>query len=257
MAIVIYTGPSMIDGAPIVVLATVESKNVKTGSMVQTWIMRADRSPVDASKRHDDVSICGDCPRRRRMGGDCYVLVQNAPQSAWRSWERDGKPCANWAEPKAIIALQQDAMTYGLRLGSYGDPAAVPCDVWIDFINALQPRSVVGYTHQWRNLQGEQAAWFRDHVMASADSVKDATDARGMGWRYFLAVPASVPVESLPERTVECLATREGSLRTCATCGICDGAQGKESRVSVYLREHGAVSLGKARRAAALVTISP
>lgn len=77
--IVIYRGPSMLDGADIVVLASTGSSNVKTGSMVQTWIMRADLHPSEASARKVDSSVCGECPRRHSLGGDCYVQIVHAP----------------------------------------------------------------------------------------------------------------------------------------------------------------------------------
>jgi hypothetical protein len=36
----VWRGPSAIDGAPIVVIATVRSNNRKTGAMLQSWIIR-------------------------------------------------------------------------------------------------------------------------------------------------------------------------------------------------------------------------
>ena len=47
---IMYQGPSMLDGAPIVVIATMSTSNVKTGQMVQTWILRADINPSRPAK---------------------------------------------------------------------------------------------------------------------------------------------------------------------------------------------------------------
>jgi hypothetical protein len=61
---VLYRGPSVIDGQPIMVIATgLEDggSNSKTGPMVQIYIMRADQNPMQAAQRGDDVSICGSC----------------------------------------------------------------------------------------------------------------------------------------------------------------------------------------------------
>ena len=72
---IIYRGASLLDGKPIVVVAiTGESKNGKTGNLVQTYIM-ADNglSPVESARNLDDVSVCGDCKHRRGLGGSCYV----------------------------------------------------------------------------------------------------------------------------------------------------------------------------------------
>lgn len=56
---VIYQGPSLIDGSPIVCIAIIGSGNVKTGSMIQTYIIRSDISPMEASKSGLDYAICG------------------------------------------------------------------------------------------------------------------------------------------------------------------------------------------------------
>ena len=55
---ILYEGPSMLDGEPIAVIATMTTSNVKTGDMVQTWILRSDINPVQASKIGEDKSIC-------------------------------------------------------------------------------------------------------------------------------------------------------------------------------------------------------
>jgi hypothetical protein len=58
---IVYQGPSLIDGQPIVVLVQTGSKNRKTGDMVQTYILRSDIDPISASRTGQDSSICGDC----------------------------------------------------------------------------------------------------------------------------------------------------------------------------------------------------
>jgi len=250
--IVLYVGPSNLDGAPIVALASLESSNRKTGRLIQTWIMRADMLPTEASHGAHDDSVCGACPRRRSIGGDCYVLIHNAPQSAWKAWERAGSPGENWTEERAIVALTNEARDYGLRLGSYGDPAAVPSHVWGDLIAAIAPKMIVGYTHQWRTTPD---AWFRNNLMASCDSVQDADDARALGWRFFVALAPDVQA---PDRSFNCTADAKPGA-SCATCGACNGSQGRPSRASVWIREHGAMSEAKhsrARRAAALQVVA-
>lgn len=269
-SIVIYRGPSMLDGAPIVVLASTGSSNVKTGSMVQTWIMRADMNPSEASKQGADSSVCGSCPRRHSLGGDCYVQIVHAPRSTWASWDRNGTPGENWADHAQILALQSDARAYGLRLGSYGDPAAVPYTVWVDLIDALQPTKVVGYTHQWKGSMRDTFAeydssdmvraefvfrhrnWLQHHVMASCDSLAEHAFARQLGWRTFTAIPAGTPT---PEGSIQCPATRDVNPLNCYQCGICDGARGRPNRASVYLAEHGMRSQSKAKRVPTLAVV--
>ena len=46
---IIYNGPSLLDGQPIVVIATYSNRNKKTGHVVQTYILRSDINPLEAS----------------------------------------------------------------------------------------------------------------------------------------------------------------------------------------------------------------
>ena len=101
LGIVLYEGPSLIDGAPIVVIATGfqrPSANAKTGDMLQTWILRADVNPLQAIHTGRDVSVCGDCPLRglletrqrrtinRRLA--CYVAIHQAPLAVHDAYRR-------------------------------------------------------------------------------------------------------------------------------------------------------------------------
>ena len=84
---VLYHGPSMLDGAPIVVIATGfsdSSANDKTGAMIQTWIMRADIPPHHAFKSVEGESVCGDCPHKTNK--TCYVIWYQAPLAVWNCW---------------------------------------------------------------------------------------------------------------------------------------------------------------------------
>ncbi len=238
MSVVLYRGPSTLNGAPIVALATLDSSNRKTGPMIQTWIL-PEEGPLDASKAATDDSVCGDCPRRRSIGGDCYVRLDAAPHSAWKAWVREGRPNINW--DAHVVQLQQEARDHGLRLGAYGDPAAAPLHVWQDFIGAVAPTTVTGYTHQWRAFPE-----FRGLVMASCDTLDEAYVAGSLGWRTFTALPAPEPQPGM----VQCVADSHG--KTCEQCGLCNGAREGDRRASVWIAEHGPMSSAKARRVAAL-----
>lgn len=71
--LILFNGPSVLDGSPIVVVATKNTTNQKTGPMIQTWIIRADMAPAVAVKKGADTAICGKCPHRHFSGGGCYV----------------------------------------------------------------------------------------------------------------------------------------------------------------------------------------
>ncbi len=58
-SLIVYDGPSIIDGKPIVVILTgldQSSENAKTGNLVQSFIIRSDIAPTDALKTGDDAT---------------------------------------------------------------------------------------------------------------------------------------------------------------------------------------------------------
>lgn len=78
LGFIMYQGASLLDGAPIAVIATLNSSNRKTGAMIQTWVIRTDLSPTEALRSAADASVCGACPHRQSLGGACYVNVGRA-----------------------------------------------------------------------------------------------------------------------------------------------------------------------------------
>jgi hypothetical protein len=231
---VLYSGPSALDGAPVVVVATMKSSNRKTGRMIQTWVLRADASPVASVRTGADASICGACPHRGDKSSGrprtCYVNVGQAPGSVWRAWRRGRYVAGTLADAMAA------APGVPVRLGAYGDPAAVPAEVWSAVRSA--PRWT-GYTHQWRN---PAAAALRDVVMASCDSVADAADAAAAGWRAFIVRPAdaAAPLPDFVGRAIECPSARGVE---CARCGLCAGASPRTERAPhIWIAAHGAAA---------------
>ena len=225
----LYRGPSMLDGAPIVVIATgfaYASDNVKTGNLIQTWILRADVSPLLAIRSGEDVSICGDCgDRGREVDGvtvdrACYVNVSQAPSSVWSTWRQGRYPTAWNASTFAGRAV---------RLGSYGDPAAVPFHVWAQVLQHAAKHT--GYTHQWARFP-ELAAW----CMASCDSEADRVRAKFLGFRTFRVMVAGAP---LMAREVRCPASAEAGARTtCERCIAC-GGNAARAKVDMAIEVHG------------------
>lgn len=231
---IIYRGPSMLDGAPIVVVATglgKASRNAKTGGIVQTWILRDDMSPLDAVNCGADASICGDCPHRgtvedgRNVGRSCYVTVFQAPLSVWKAVQRGAYPELTQGE------LQEAFAGRVIRLGAYGDPAAVPFHVWHGAL--ADAAGVTGYTHQWR-----QWPQFKAYCMASCDTVADYVEAKAAGWRTFRVRAAGEALQG--KREVACPASAEmGAKTSCALCKACGGASSK-ARVDIAIIAHGA-----------------
>lgn len=232
---ILYEGPSEIDGAPIVVIMTGinGSSNRKTGSMLQTYILRADVSPLDALKSGDDESICGSCEHRpilaRSTGkAPCYVEVGKGASMVWQAYKR-----GRYARlPLHVVARLIAARV--LRLGTYGDPAAAPIRVWQAIV--VYVAGWTGYSHQWRQLGIE----WQMLVMASVDSESDRLDAKSSGWRTFRV---SIGIDTQPGE-ISCPASKESGARTtCIDCRLCKGTQ--IAAKDVVIADHG---LGHKRR---------
>lgn len=242
---IIYRGPSKLDGAPIIVVATglaADSRNAKTGAMIQTWILRADISPTDAVHTGQDASICGGCPHRgiiengRNVNRSCYVLEFQAPASIYRSAARGNVPTVD--SPAAIAELGRDR---NVRLGSYGDPAAVPAYMWRALTRYA--RMHAGYTHQCRSGAHNH---LRDLVMASCDSERDRTDAAARGWRTFRVRARDAAI--MPREAVCPASAEAGHKITCADCGACSGVTGRRTS-GITIIAHGSSARAKYARA--------
>ena len=209
---VIYRGPSMIDGSPIVCVATYTKSNSKTGAMLQTYILHADISPIDAIRAGTDAAVCGDCKHRGEPGiystRSCYVNIGQGPTVVWRAMRRGSYA---FAQPHLI------GMGRMIRLGTYGDPAAVPDAVWANLLEFSEGHT--GYTHQWR---GERFAHLSRYCMASVDTPAEAIDARAAGWRTFrVRVNGTDP--AMPYEFACPASTEMGAKTTCQACKACNG----------------------------------
>jgi len=236
---VIYRGPSLLDGRPIVAVAITKSKNTKTSNMVQTYIIRADIDPRDASRTGEDYSICGTCPHRGtpqpdKAGGlakgrSCYVVIGQGPVIVYKSLQRGIYPAAT--THKAIAALGNGRM---VRLGTYGDPAAVPSYIWESLIS--EAKGHTAYSHQ-ATTQG--AAFNPALYMRSADSEQEARAAWDAGQRTFRIV--SDVAQVLKGKEILCPASEEAGFKTtCNACGLCGGASVKAKSIAIVAHGAGA-----------------
>lgn len=215
---IIYEGPSMLDGAPIVAIATGlgrKSRNAKTGAMVQIWILRADVAPLAAIKDGTDASICGDCKHR---GTSCYVNVGQAPTAVYKAYRAGRYQRADNLED--LFAGK------AVRVGAYGDPAALPLGVVTAALR--KAASWTGYTHQWR-----KALELAPYLMASADTAAERLQARMLGFRTFRV---KAPSDLAMTGEIECLSDSAGV--TCAACGLCAG-QARPGKRDIWINVHG------------------
>ena len=216
---------SQLDGKPIVVVFTGfsrGSKNAKTGNMVQSWILREDVNPQHAVETGLDFTICGNCRMRPVYGGKCYVSVARAPLAVWKAFKRGRYQELQLADLSAFHGRV-------LRIGSYGDPVAVPFGLWASLLAMGQLSGWTGYTHSWRH---RLAPRYREFLMASVDSPQEFLEASRAGWKCFRT---RQPGEAVLREERICPASAEAGHRTtCSRCLACNGSRGH--RVIV---EHG------------------
>ncbi len=237
LGIILYQGPSMLDGLPIVVISPLNSTtNDKTGDMIPTYILKTTISPVMSmtkkgreSKDYSDYTVCGGC--KMRDFGSCYVNCGQSPEGIYGAYHRN-----------RYTLYTPDMSKYfenkGIRLGSYGEPAAVPIEVWDNICGVASGH--VGYTHQWDNPTIDSN--LKKYCMASCDTAKEFNKAKELGWRTFrVRLPLTSILEKFGWKTKEalleqlllenefvCPASKEaGILTDCASCKACMGNSSK------------------------------
>jgi len=214
---VVYNGPSAIDGTPIVGIVTLKTTNAKTGNMAQLWILPDNgESPVEASKSLGDSSVCGGCPHRQSLGGACYVNLGQAPLSIYRAYKRG----------TYALEMPNDALNGRyLRLGAYGDPAALPESVVASLVAASSGHT--GYTHQWK---AKRFQWALEYMQASVDSLGDLEKLHKIkpNAGYFRVTSG----DTMLDNELQCPSDTHGV--QCVDCRKCDGTKGAAIVIGVH-----------------------
>lgn len=215
----LYRGPSLLNGEPIVAIATLHSENAKTGDMIQTWILSAEESPAEAVKTGGDARVCGQCPHRHFTGGGCYVIPWQGPNNVYKSWKRGRYPVVTRRHLKRLRGR-------AVRLGSYGDPAAVPLEIWRRLLDVAS--IATGYTHQ-------PGGDLMEHCMASADTEQQAEDYQRRGYRTFRV---KAPGDPLMKDEILCPASVHSQIQ-CVDCQVCSGGN---QGTNVAIDAHGSMA---------------
>lgn len=222
----IWSGNSLIDNTPIVVLLTglqTPSNNSKTGWMLQTYVIRQDIAPTEAVKQGLDFSICGDCPMRGKSSDrTCYVNLIPV-NNVWRKYCSGSYPTLN-----SEILQNIKRRRLPLRITAYGDAAATPMTAWEPLLNVVDRWT--GYTHQWRDCDRR----WQKYLMASVESKRDLHVANSMGWRTFRVI---LPEEKPEVGEIMCTHVAHESVQ-CEDCGLCNGTTSK-SHLNIVDPVHG------------------
>lgn len=226
---ILYQGPSMLDGEPIFVAAVWSSRNRKTGAMLQTYIMRSDIDPLTASKWGEDASVCGNCrhrgeatmepDRKQAKNRSCYVVLGQGPLMVYKAFKRRAYPAHTTPAKRKAIGL--NAM---VRIGTYGDGAAVPQHVWDELLSGAAGHTA--YTHN----EGDPARY-----MISADSLEDAQQAWASKYRTFRIVRSTD--EIVKGKEIECPSERGVQ---CVDCRLCSGSATRAKSIAITVHGGGA-----------------
>jgi len=222
--VILYDGPSMLDGAPVVVVLTSirgTSANTKTSAgagalpLAQTYVIpRAMLAGMAAGDKANnsrawfanlaagrDASACGACELRpsavaaARAAGEqapdpCYV--RNGPPDVAAAIVAGAYPTATLEEAAAYVrAMVKRGRIAGVRGGSWGDPAAAPLAVHAALREALTDPDT-GAPLRVRHPDGveRRAAW-----TCYTRTLEYAPDV-AVGWRRIAMASAHTPQEA-------------------------------------------------------------
>lgn len=166
-----------------------------------------------------DKANCMDCPLSGNSGtGKCYThkyMQFSGFLSMLKSLCKEDIPQGLSEEMRSKIRF----MCMGadlIRFGTYGEPSLLPLGL-VEEMTIAGKCKWTGYTHQARKPWAQP---YKKFFMASAHSDKDAESMTG--WRSFVCLDIGDT-----STAVQCPASKELSVSTCAACGLCSGIAGK------------------------------
>lgn len=218
---ILYEGPSLLgNGEQIVVIAINDSKNAKTGGMVQTYIINVDETPLIAKNSEKGKAICGDCKHR---GTSCYVRVEQAPTGIYKAYLRGSYKKLTQDEIRRLMMNQH------VRMGTYGEPAAITRKNWEQWLETASGNT--GYTHQWRTTD------LKTLCMASTDTNEEYYEAKALGWRCFNVMNSNQ--QQPTGKHFICPASEAmGKKVQCNECMACNGTQ-NGATADILIEVHG------------------
>lgn len=213
----------------LVVFATTDSTNIKTGPMIQIWIMPSNLHPVESRRTgHDATLQCQGCPYASNQG--CYVSPLPLMQ-IWRVYQSGDYETVTMGSPEWSTLFDGASV----RLGAYGNPSMLPLAMLEDICSRAYMHT--GYFHDWHLMPASLAKSYGRFLMASCEP-SNVAFARNLGLRTFTAVSEAPLDRSIG---IECLADKSGL--QCIDCGLCDGTQWSNKRSkplpSVWIKAHG------------------
>jgi hypothetical protein len=245
LGFVMYEGPSLIGQGDIAVIATLKCANAKTGDMVQVWIMPKDVDTLEAVQKGDNAAACGDCPLMgtpykvsiKRRGGVveevvrlqnrvCYANLGRLDSTVGKAYRRGRYAPYNRRIHERFLRGRN------IRLGAYGDPAAMP-DSLLEYLASVGSGHT-GYSHQLFSIDRERADRLARLLMVSCHTPAQHNEAVRRGWRPFTVIAEG---QAPPRGAVECPFYTHSV--QCETCLLCQGSSKRAK--PVFVRAHAMV----------------
>jgi len=121
-----------------------------------------------------------------------------------------------------------------VRIGSYGNPSAVPVKVWDTLTKYAKGKT--SYEHNWIDKIGNFDISTMKFSMASVDNETEYHQAKKLGYRTFRVKHIN---ESMMSNEIICPASEEaGRKATCQDCKLCSGNTIKAK--DIVINVHGA-----------------
>ena len=193
------------NGQNFAVIATFNSSNEKTGSMIQIWIMLTDIHPVEVVRSGlDAVTICQGCPFA--SGNGCYVNMAFAPTNIFKTYKA-GKYEKLFPKDYSTVFAGKT-----VRFGAYGNPTLMPFSIAKAIAKAS--KGWTGYFHNWAQMTVVEARQWNELFMASTETQNSYNLAKQLNLRVFHVSPTK-PVLN----TMECVnSTKQIECRDCLLC---------------------------------------
>lgn len=210
------------------------SGNKKTGNMIQTYLLLKNVDPRAAIKNGEDRKICGKCPHRGRWAMEagkfvwrrsCYVNIGQGVLRVYGAYLKGNYPKYDQAIHGKKLANRT------IRIGSYGDPAFVPYEIWEKLLALTNGNT--GYTHQWKNCDSR----FNQILMASTDNALEVMQAGQLGYRSF-SVVSHLDTSTKKSEINAILCVNKSHETKCQDCKLCNGASGNSTK-NIFIPSHG------------------
>ena len=119
-----------------------------------------------------------------------------------------------------------------LRIGSYGDPGAVPKEVWLDLIYNYEIKNHTGYSHQILDENNEiinENKYLADFCMVSCDNIEQAKVAWKNNLRTYRTITSLDQNQIDWSNEIVCPESYRKDI-TCKSCGLCRGSKGSRAK---------------------------